>query len=75
MKCPHCGEEIVLKGEASGAEKAIELYYRRRAGGARHITLKRIATETGYNHGYLRFVKSAYDRAGKWGAKHKKATS
>jgi hypothetical protein len=71
MKCPHCGEEIVLKGEPLGAERAIEAYYRAKSKSMRRITLRSIAEKFGYNYTYLSQVKSAYDRAGKWGAKHK----
>lgn len=84
MKCPHCGHaltiearvkdiEISVKGSVS-AEKVVERYYRARAQdircpNGRRTTLKQLAKETGYSYGYLRSVKAAYDKAGKWGSK------
>lgn len=52
------------------ADTAIEHYYRARARGSK-LTLKDIAEMTGYNYTYLSQVKSAYDKAGKWGSKPK----
>jgi hypothetical protein len=56
---------------ATTAESAIEHYYRAKARNSR-ITLKEIAELTGFNYTYLSQVKSAYDKAGKYGAKPKK---
>jgi len=76
MRCPHCGEEIeASKSSERGSDRAIALYYRRIAMGVRRVTLRKIADETGYSYGYLRNAKRKYDRAGKWGAKHKKVVS
>jgi hypothetical protein len=53
------------------ADQVIQRYYRIKAQGSK-ITLRQLAEETGFNHSYLRDVKSAYDKAGKWGSKKKK---
>jgi hypothetical protein len=50
------------------ADDVIETYYRRRARGTR-VTLKQLAEEYGFNVNYLRTVKTAYDKAGRWGSK------
>lgn len=50
------------------ADEVIERYYRSRAAGAR-TTLRQLAEDTGFSYGYLRSVKAAYDKAGKWGSK------
>jgi hypothetical protein len=71
VKCPHCGEEIVLKGTPSGTEQAIEHYYRSKAAGSR-ITIEKVAQQTGFSAGYLREVKMRYDRDGKWGSRNDK---
>jgi hypothetical protein len=71
MQCPHCGEEIVVKWSPQGAEHAVAYYYHANAASKRRITLRSIAEKFGYNYSYLSNVKSAYDRAGKWGAKNK----
>lgn len=56
------------------ADEAIERYYRSRAAGSKK-TLRQIATETTYSYDYLRNVKRAYDKAGKWGSKKERAHS
>ena len=53
------------------AEQVIERYYHSRAQGTR-ITLKQLAEQTGFSYSYLRTVKAAYDKAGKWGSRSKR---
>jgi len=54
----------------SRPEAAIEYYYRSRAQGSR-ITLREVAKATNFSEAYLRKIKVSYDKAGKWGSKHK----
>jgi hypothetical protein len=60
--------EDVRRTWAPSGEDVIERYYRARAAGGR-ATLRQIAQDTGFSYGYLRSVKAAYDKAGKWGSK------
>lgn len=67
MKCPHCGEEIIVKGKPGGAEKIVEIYYRSRAAGS-CVTMTELAQMFGYSPSWLSQAKAAYDAAGKWGS-------
>jgi len=64
-----------FRREAIGptAEEVIETYYRRRAKGVK-VTMTQLAKEFDFNPNYLRTVKGAYDKAGKWGSKSKVAS-
>ena len=55
---------------ASSADGVIEHYYRAKARNPK-LTLKDVAELTGYNYTYLSQIKSAYDKAGKWGSSPK----
>lgn len=66
--CPYClGTGHVTRREMT-SDQAIEYYYRSRAAGSQK-TLREVAEETGFNHGYLRQVKQRYDADGKWGSR------
>jgi hypothetical protein len=56
------------------AEYLIERYYRIKAQGGK-VTLKQLAEKYGFNHSYLRTVKTEYDKAGGWGAKRNTNTT
>ena len=71
LQCLYCGASLD-DDYTHPVDAVLQRYYRRRAAGAwPRVTLRDMAKETGISYSTLTKRKMEYDRAGKWGAKHK----